>query len=85
MFVTFMLTLFEENNKIISLSYLSDFFFDAETNTIVAGNKDSEEVEWEDRNDKFYAEHFDIACSFDHNEPNNQKLMQFDLKKTDQS
>lgn len=58
---------------------MSNFFFDAETNTVVAGNKDSDKVEWEDRKDKFYAEHFGVTCTFDNNEHDNQKLMQFDL------
>ena len=58
---------------------MSDFFFDAETNTVVAGNKDTDKLEWEDRNDKFYAEHFGVACTFDNIEHENKKLMQFNL------
>ena len=52
---------------------MSDFFFDAETNTAVAGNKDSDKLEWKARNNKFYTEHFGVTCSFDHNKHDNQK------------
>ena len=37
---------------------MNNFFFDSETNSVVAGNMDTEEVEWNDRNDEFHAEHF---------------------------
>lgn len=54
---------------------MSDFLFDAETNTVVTGNKDTDKLEWEDRNNKFYTKCFGVACIFDDIEHENKKLM----------
>ena len=57
------------------------FFFNPETNSVVAGNKDPTEVEWDNRNDDFYAEQFRVSCIVENSVPNNQKVMQFNLPK----
>lgn len=60
---------------------MNDFFFNTKTNTVVAGNRDSMEAEWDNRINNCYAEYFWVSCSFDYNEPSNKKVMQFDLLK----
>ena len=61
---------------------MKEFFFDQETNTVVAGGRSATELEDDLCLDDHYADMFGVCCSLDNFEnSNNQKVMQFDLPK----
>ena len=59
---------------------MKEFFFDRETNTVVAGTS-AEELQDNLYLDDQYAEMYGVSCSLENCEISNQKNMQFDLSK----
>ena len=59
---------------------MKEFFFDRETNTVVAGTSE-EELQDDLYLDDQYAEMYGVSCSLENCEISSQKKMQFDLSK----